>query len=230
MIEQRLGRDIAHVLFAGLVIMATTLPPAFAQTQPRHSQFISDLPELRENPNYRGSFRWEKIDHALQPYTRFLIDPIQYFIAPDSPYKGVTVKELAVIGGTLQNKIIQALTPNYAVVTSRAPGVARIRFAITNIKFRRKKGEPVVPGLLGYLPATFVLNTVVKEVESSTVLTEARIEVIVEDSVSGERLAVGIDTRFAMKRASGKHSWDAVTADFDHYAKRVRNYIDEDHR
>lgn len=228
-IEHQLGRGIARVLFAGLVLMATSLPPTFAQAQPKNSEFISDMPALRENPNAPGDFLWQKNDRALQPYTRFLIDPIQFFVAPDSPYKGVTVKELAVIGGTLQNKIMQALTPKYAVVTSRGPGVARIRIAITNIKFRRKKGEPVVPGLFGYLPATFILNTVVKEVAASTELTEARVEMIAEDSVSGERLAIGIYPRSA-KRAGGKDSWDAVTEDFDRYAKRIRTYIDEDHR
>lgn len=229
MMAHRHGFGIARALFTGLVLMATTLPAAFAQAQPANSEFIKDLPALQANPKIPGTFRWEKDDRALQPYSLYLIDPIQFFIAPDSPYKGVTVKELTVIGSTLRSKIVQALDPEYAVVASRAPRVARIRIAITNIKFQEEKGEPVVGGALGFLPVTFILNKVVQEVDRSTELTDARAEFIVEDSVTGERLVGAIDPR-STERSGDEDSWDAVTEAFDLYAKAIRAYIDEDHR
>lgn len=229
MMIQRYGFSVMHAFVAGLVFISILLPAEIARAQPTSSEFIRDLPTLQGSPNIEGTFRWQKNDRALQPYSRFLIDPIQFFIALDSPYRGVTVKELAVISSTLRNKLLQALDPEYAVVANRSLGVARMRIAITNIKLKQEKGEPLVSGPLGFLPVTFILNKVVEEVESSTELTEARAEIIIEDSISGERLVVAIDPR-SSKRSADTDSWEAVTEAFDLYAKAIRAYIDEGHR
>ena len=123
---------------------------------------------------------------------------------------------------------MDALEPDYAVVSKPGPGIARLQLAVTDVRLKRKRGKGIVPGPLKFLPAGFLINTVAEEAGKSTELDDASTEMEILDSVTGERLVVTIDPQ-TKDRTKSEPSWDALTSAFTKYAATIKIYIDADH-
>ena len=217
-------KTIASVMMF-LITLVVALGPGFAQ--PKNSEFLSDLPAMKPYPAIQGVYYWEKEENPLRSYKRFILDPVQFFIHPQSSYKGIKPGELQIIGQALRAKIMDALEPDYAIVNKPGPGIARLRYAVTDLRLRKKSGKGFIGGPLKFVPSVMVINTVAKEAGKSAELNDATTETEILDSVTGERLVVAIDPK--KLRTEKEPSWDALISLFTKYATQLKNYIDEAH-
>ncbi len=230
----------------GLIIALTMAftSQAWAATQPKGSGFIDKLPSLKSIPGLEGTWGWDSSGFQQKNYNKIYLDPIEIFIAPDSKYKGLNPDHLKTLTDTMRAALIEALDPDYPVVSKPGPGVLRLRLAITNVylgKPKHKFGQ--------YTPIGLIASGVKKAKGTSKKnysLQNASVESEMFDSQSGERLAVRIDTKpikvseQTKKNAWGdddeegeqkaaKMSWETVVESMRFYSEHFRKRMDKAH-
>ncbi len=190
---------------------------AFLQTSPAGaSEFISDMPELSQDPDRAGAMIWESPDFKREDYTRVMIEPITIYISPESKEKGLKANELKALADGFVEAVTISLEPDIPVVSQPGPGVLYIRAALVDVKMDNKKR-----GLLGYTPIGFVITAAANAAGARIILKDAVLEVEVLDSVSGKRL--GVLTDKAPSSADGENpSWDSISQTLTYYAKRFK--------
>ena len=191
----------------------------------KSSGFITDMPELVPDEQRPDSMKYRVPGANLKDYTKFMIDPIEIWYAPDSKYKGIEPDTLKAIADSLRDTIVYELEPDWPVVSRPGPGVLGIRMAVTNVHAKKKKR-----GLLGYTPAGLVVTTAIAAAGKNISLEDAVIEIEFIDSATNERLAVVISrTADWPTSIKGKTSWEEIQTTLEYIAKRLRSKIDLEH-
>jgi uncharacterized protein DUF3313 len=213
------------VLFISLSFLLASA--GLAASGEKHSGFIENYPAFEADKDQKGAEIYRKPGTKLNEYTKIMIDPIEIWYADDSKYKGITPEAMKALSDAFRAAIVEALEPDYPVVSKPGAGVLGLRLAITNIYVKKKRR-----GLLGYTPVGIVAVAAKKAVMGQSIsLVNATIEVEMLDAGSNERLGVLID--------SGPHapddkkekltSWEEVEAVLQFYAKRFRTRMDAEH-
>lgn len=193
-------------------VLVLSLQTTFATA----SDFIENMPQLAQDPDRPGAMIWEKPGFNRADYTRVMIEPITIYISPDSKEKGLNADELKVLADGFVEAVTNTLEPEIPVVNQPGPGVMYIRAALVDVKMANKKR-----GLLGYTPVGLVVTTAANAAGARVILADARLEVEVLDSVSGERLGVLADK--APTAAGDKDlSWESIGKTFTYYAERLK--------
>ena len=191
----------------------------------KSSGFITDMPKLVKDEVIAGGMRYRVPGADLKNYTKFMIDPIEIWYAPDSKYKGIEPDTLKSIADTLRATITYELEPDWPIVSRPGPGVMVIRMAITNVHAKKKKR-----GLLGYTPAGLVVTTAIAAAGKNISLQDAVIEMEFIDSASNERVGVAVShTEDWPESKKGKTSWEEIQNKLKAIAQRMRAKIDEEH-
>jgi hypothetical protein len=201
--------------FKVLVVVVVTLlaSSSWAENVSR-SNFIGGSPQFEADKDMPGAMIYQKPGLDVSKYTKVLIDPIEFFVAEDSDYKGLDPDEAKSLADALRQAITQELEPDYPVVNEAGPGVLGIRLAITNVDMKKKKR-----GLLGYTPIGLVMTTAGNLAGMRMELTSARIEAEVLDGATNEQLAALVDP--FNSEAKDKVSWENVGKRLGFYAKRL---------
>ncbi len=191
----------------------------------KYSGFITDMPKLVKDEVIAGGMRYRVPGVTLENYTKFMIDPIEIWYAPDSKYKGIDPDTLKTIADTLRATITFELEPDWPIVSRPGPGVMGMRIAITNVNAKKKKR-----GLLGYTPAGLVVTTAIAAAGKNISLQDAVIEMEFIDSASNERVGVAVShTEDWPESKKGKTSWEEIQNKLKAIAQRMRAKIDEEH-
>lgn len=233
----------------GLIIAITMAftSQAWAAAQPKESGFIDKLPSLKSIPGLEGTWGWDKPGFQLKNYDKIYLDPIEVWVAPDSKYKGLNPDHLKTLTDTMRAALIEALEPDYPVVSRPGPGVLRVRLAITNVYLGKPKhrfGQYTPIGLL----ASGVKKATGKSKKNFT-LKNASVEAEMFDSQNGERLSVRIDTKPVkvtekkkkvteeeeeddewgepQSKKAAKMSWETVVESMRFYSKHFRARLDQ---
>lgn len=213
------------ILHAALSILCCLLfvptSPLFA-ADTYHSGFLPDYNKLQPDPTDAGTLRFAPDEKALGKYDKFLLTPIEIWYSPDTKYRGVSPDEMKAISDSVHAAIVDALEPDYAVVTKPGPGVAIIDVAITNVDLQKKKR-----GLLGYTPVGLVVTSAMRAAGMNTSLTDARLEFHAADSESGELIGMMVSRYPGEKK--DKLEWEQIGKLADWYAKRFRARLDAAH-
>lgn len=200
---------------------------AFA-APPTTAGFIQDQPPLEPVPGVEGAWGWEAAGDPIAKYDKLILDNIEIFLAPDSPYKGIDATQMQAISMTMNGLFHEALEPEYPIVSQAGAGVMRASMAITNVIITKKKR-----GLLGYTPVGLVVGGIssVADALSNISLEKAIVEAIFTDSVTGERLVVRIATKpFSQAGVGeGEMSWETLESAFRFYAQNTRKQLDKAH-
>jgi len=214
------GKFVALLL--GVAISGTAL------AQVPTAQFLDSVPELKPVPGVEGSYGWDNPKLQVASYDKLFLDNVQVFLAPDSPHKGIDASQMAALTATLRAAMVDALEPDYPVVSKPGPGVMRLSLAITNVKISKRK-----KGLINYTPVGLVVGGLRRMADafSNVSLKAATVEADIVDIQTGERIAVRIATRpFAQANLEeGKMSWDVLESAFGFYAGEVRTALDRAH-
>ena len=112
-----------------------------------------DHPEITLQPGPPGGakMRWLKSGVDFSKYHRLMLDPVVFFFAPDSEYKGMDPQELKGLADAFKRRLVDTLKKEYPIVASPAPDVARLRLAITDLR----QSLPVICAITADSPIGF---------------------------------------------------------------------------
>jgi hypothetical protein len=218
------------MLLITVVIVSTLLTSiAWAGAAGQYSGFLDDYPKFEPDKDRKGAMIYRKAGLDLKPYSKVLIDPIEIWIARDSQYKGIKPDEMKVLADAFRQAIVEALEPEYPVVSRPGPGVLGIRLAITDVQIKKKKR-----GLLGYTPVGLVVTTGIAMAGKNISLVDATIEAELLDAQSNDRLGALIDQQSDVRAKTKegtkeKTSWEEIESTLRFYANRLRGRLDAEH-
>lgn len=212
--------NLTKSLFVLLISFYFMAPAVAAQ----NSGFLDDYSGLQADPDRSGAMVYRKSGVTLGAYNKIVISPVEIWYHPDTKYKGVSPDEMKVLADTFSGILTNELEPDYPVVGSTGKGVLVVRFAITNIKMKKKKR-----GLLGYMPIGAAV-TALKDVAGKRItLSDATIEAELLDGESGEQLGTLVDSLSESVSKDDKPSWESLEQALIFYAKRFRSRLDAEH-
>jgi len=171
--------------------------------------FLSDYSKLKKESDSTLRYVNEK---AARRYSSFIVDPVQVRFYSGSPSEGkLTVQQLSDLTNYAHLKLIEAIQgAGKTVVEQPAPGVARVRVALTDIK----KSTAV-----SILPQASLLGAGIGG---------ASMEAEVVDSMTGKQIGAvvqsGIGSRIPFTNLG---DLDAAKTVIDGWAKRVQERLIE---
>jgi hypothetical protein len=162
-------------------------------------------------------------------FNSVLVDQPEIFIAEDSRYKGAKGDHLKQLADVARFAMIERLEAGgWPVADEAGPGVAYMRWAISDLYLKKKKR-----GLLSYTPVGMVVHTTsqaaVKDLWKKIDIVELGLKMEVIDSVNQEILAAGIARR-GTRKTNGKEAelvtWEELDALFKTVGERGRCALD----
>lgn len=198
--------SIVFVIMVGFFLIITS---GCAKTAARKTGFLSDYSRLEPSED---SLRYINMKR-LGNYSQFIVEPVVVYLhgvpqgkRPDRE----TQKELA---NYLHNAIVDAISDRYMIVSQPAPGVAKLRVAITDVE-----------------KSSAALNILPQTKMTGLGLGGASMEGEVLDSRSGEQIGAVIQSQKGKRLSmSGIKKWGDAKAVMDEWAKRFRERLDEAH-
>jgi len=186
-----------------------------------------DHPEITLQPGPPGGakMRWLKPGVDFSKYHRLMLDPVVFFLASDSEYKGMDPQELKGLADAFRRRLVDTLKKGYPIVESPAPDVARLRFAITDLRQSRPDICGITAdGLIGF--GEKGRQTRNGQLWSGSGATAG--ELIVFDSMSQDVIAATKDRRtFGLKEKFTR--WGSAEDAFQFWAERLRSFMDRVH-
>jgi len=186
-----------------------------------------DHPEITLQPGPPGGakMRWLKPGVDFSKYHRLMLDPVVFFLAPDSEYKGMDPRELKELADAFRRRLVDTFKKEYPIVASPAPDVARLRFAITDLR----QSRPVLSGIAP--DGLKVSGEKNRQKRTGLLWTGSGAtagELIVFDSMSQDVIAATKDRRtFGLKEKFTK--WGSAEDAFQFWAERLRSFMDRVH-
>jgi hypothetical protein len=173
--------------------------------------FISDYSNLE--PAGDNSMRYLAPDNAMASYSSFIIDPVKIHYHAQAEGKDTPREDAENLAIYMRGALVDAIADKYKVVSSPAPGVARIRIALTDIK----KSSPA----MNVLPQTKLIGMG---------LGGVAMEGEIVDTQSGRQLAALIESKLGERLSlDGLSDWGDAKAIIDGWAERLRVRLDEAH-
>jgi putative nucleotidyltransferase with HDIG domain len=186
-----------------------------------------DHPEITLQPGPPGGakMRWLKPGVDFSKYHRLMIDPVVFFFAPDSEYKGMDPQELKGLADAFKRRLVDTLKKEYPIVASPAPDVARLRFAITDLR----QSLPGICAITADSPIGFGKKSRQKgagHLWSGSGATAG--ELMVFDSMTQEVILAAKDWRtIGLKEKFTK--WGSAEDAFQFWAERIKLFTDGAH-
>ena len=186
-----------------------------------------DSPEIRLEPGPPGGakMRWLKPEVDFARYHRLMLDPVVFFFAPDSEYKGMDPQELKGLADAFRRRLVDTLKKGYPIVASPAPDVARLRFAITDLRQSRPDSYGITAdGSIGFGKKSRQKRE--GQLWSGSGATAA--ELVVFDSMTHDVIAASKDKRtFGLKEKFTR--WGSAEDAFQFWAERLKSFMDKVH-
>ena len=184
-----------------------------ACAKPTKTGFLDDYSQLSPSPHAQGAYSYfnPNPSNSLGQYSKFIIEPIYAFLTPEERQE-ISDTELRELIEYFHTQIVLAIGDEYAIVQKPAPGVARVRIAITDID----DAEPI----LNIHPAMIL---------SGIGLGGACMEGEVLDSETGERIAAVIDCQKGRRGLAGLKKYEQSKHVLKEWAERLRARLDEAH-
>lgn len=177
---------------------------------------------LEPGPPGGARMRWLKPGVDFSKYHRLILDPVVFFFAPDSEYKGMDPQELKKLADAFKQELVESLKRGYPIAKAPGPDVVRIRFAITDLRQNR----PVVGSIPLEGPIALGRGNLKKQTYTSwsgSGVTAA--ELIVFDSMTQEVVAAAKDDKaIGLKEKFTK--WGSAEDAFKYWADRLRAFLD----
>ncbi len=206
----------------GVVFLIST---AVAEDLP-FSGFLGDksvYEKLKPGPEGGAKLRWLKPGVDFKNYNKFMVDSVIFYLADDAQYKGIDPQEMKEMADSFNKEIVAAFKDKYPIVTDPGTDVARIRFAITNVK----PSKPGISAVTSILPIGLVVSTVKKGATGGwSGSGQTGTELIALDSTTNDVIAMAVDQQEAAfsERFS---KWGSATDAFKFWSARLVKFIDD---
>lgn len=180
---------------------------------------------LEPGPSGGAKMRWLKPGVDFARYKRVILDKVLFFFAPDSEYKGIDPQELKGLADAFKRQLVDSLKKTYPIVATPGPDVARIRFAITDLR----QNHPVLGDLTTDEPIGLGKDNVKRRAATSWSGSGAtETELLVFDSLTQNVIAAAKDSRtIGLKEKFTK--WGAAEDAFQFWADRLKKFLDQAH-
>jgi hypothetical protein len=191
-----------------------------ARYSTKESGFLKDYSMLKEGGSDEALLLYKSSDANWSKYSKVMIEPVQLWAGDDSDIKELDKKELDNIMSLLTGSLKSSLSKDFQLVDTSGAGTLKIRIALTE----GEASEPVTDTLSSIVPITLALTYLSKVATGSHLsVGKASVEFEVLDSMTGERLAAGMDSRYGGKGGvSDKfESWADVKESFKYWGDKL---------
>lgn len=198
----------AHFKPATFLVGCALLAGCASTISPPPSGFLGNYDELQTRPTDPGLLWWERDGFNWHDYRGVILDPLSVYYHPSAHGSEIRPEELQELTDAFREAVIRQLGEDFPVVDQAAPDILRVRCAITD----------VIP----VRPAVNVVSSLVAFVAVD--VGGAAIEVEFLDSVTGERLAAGVDQKLgkSIDGLSGFTRFGQAEKAFDEWAEELR--------
>jgi hypothetical protein len=167
------------------------------------------------------TLRWVRPDLDANKYNKFMVDYVTFAMAPDSEYKGIDANEMKTLADAASLALVNAIKAKYEVVSEPGPDVARVRFAITDLK----QSRPALSAVTTVVPVGLAISLVKKGTSDEWTgggMTKG--EVLILDSMTNQVIAAGYGDYSA---AFGERftKWGQVEAAFTKWGNQIDNAL-----
>ena len=201
---------VVMALFAMLVGCAGT-------QQQGYSGFLKDYPKMEKGPG-DVDLRYLKPGVDFGKYNKIMMDEVVFFFKADADYKGIHPDEILELRDAFHEIYIQELGD--MLTDKPGPDVARMRLAVTDLE----PSSPVSGTMTTVVPVGLAVSVVKRGATGEYMgIGSASCEVEFLDSLSNERIAVGIDKYEGGKLDIGKLS--PAKAAFHYWGERLMNFV-----
>lgn len=195
------------IVVLALAVLSTGCTASRAvRSVPAESGFPGDSSGLQKNPDFPSALVYVKPGVQWGKYSAIELESAGLYLTDTST--APSPEDQTLLAGMLYNTMTAELGKSFELVTTPAPSALRVRTAWSQIP--SAKGRPLVP--------TFHYGPI------AIAIPQLRITTDVRDSVSGERLAAGVDARTETQAPIGRSSYerwgDNVQAPIDYWSKR----------
>ena len=212
-------------LVAGLVLVIVLAACATTrQTRSvEKSGFLGDYSQLREGEGDEAQLVYINRLANFSRYDAVIIDSVTFWRSGDSQ---ISEEDQQMLTDQLYLSLDTKLKENgFATVKRPGPNVLRLRAAITEAR----GAKVVANAVTSIVPQARLITTLGGMATDTAVLVGAAgIEAELTDSLSGERLAAGVDERVGTKAIRGAFGeWKHVTEAFDYWADRIATRLQQ---
>jgi len=216
---------IKLLTLAGIfMFLITGCSSTFQTRKVTTSGFLGDYSQLEKGGKDEAQMRYINLRADFNAYTRILMDPVKFYSDKNCKIEGQDKKRIV---DYLDATIKEQLKTDYTFVNQPSAETMRLRVAITDAK-----GSKVVMDTVSSIIPIGMAVGLVKKVATGTNLSvgKARIEMDLQDSLTGERLAAAVDER-AGRKYTGKFDkfdkYHTVEDSFDYWAKKLKKRLKE---
>lgn len=212
-------------VYALALLLTTLVTGAVVAKEFMHSDFLSDYSHLKSSSDKYMGFKYlaPGSPDKMAKYSAIMIDQPEIFISADSRYKGMKPDDMKELADLFRGALARTLSESYLIVEQPGPNVLYVRFALSNLRLKKKKR-----GLLGYTPVGLVITTaktmMTSDLTKKIDLKGLVVEMEVLDSTNEEQLATLVETRTGSK--ADPASWSELEALIDVYSLRVLCRLD----
>lgn len=197
---------------------STTTAPSAQSVE--FSGFLGDYKGLETGGPDSAVYFYAKPGLSLADYTRVIIEDPEILLSEET-LEDIEDEDIATVVAFAKQagESFQEVIP---VTEEPGPGVLRVRWAITDLKPASKAN--IATGLL--LPARVVSKALKVGTGTYLFVGQIGVEAEVVDSVTGERLIAGVDTRVGANAIGNVGStWGDVEDAFDLWADRFASNL-----
>lgn len=217
-------KKTAKIMLAVVIVLVFVAPTAFSADVP-FSGFLGDptvYDLLKPGPEGGVKLRWLKPDVDFKKYNKFMVDSVIFFLADESEYKGLDPQEMKEMADEFNKELAAALEGKYPIVAEPGPDVARIRFAITNIR----PSKPGISAVTSIIPIGLGVSIIKKGASGGwSGSGETAAELMVLDTMTNEVIAIAVDQQTAAfsERFS---AWGSAKDAFKFWSERLVLFMD----
>lgn len=231
---KKVSRLITAIVLAALCMMMLSCATTSTTTTPA-SKIVGDenlsgflgsptvYDQLRPGPEGGAKLRWLKPGTDFKKYDKFMVDSVVFYLSDKADSKGIEPQEMKEMADEFNKALVTAFKDKYPIVTEPGPDVARIRFAITNVK----PSKPGVSAVTSVVPIGLGISLIKKGATGGwTGSGETGSEVMVLDTMTNEVIAMAVDQQTAAFESRFSKYGSASDA-FKFWSERVVAFIDD---
>lgn len=218
-------KTLAKIVLALVITSVFFTSVAFAGDMP-FSGFLGNqdaYDKLTPGPKDGAKMRWLNPEVKFGNYNKFMVDSVIFYLADDADYKGIDPQVMKDLADAFNKELVAAFAGKYPIVSEPGPDVARVRFAITNIK----QSRPGVSAVTSVVPVGLAASIAKRGVTGGWAGSgETCTELMVLDSATNEVIAMAADEQKAAFTSRFSRYGSANDA-FKFWSERLVKFIDD---
>jgi len=211
------------LLIYAVFIIATLNNTASAQSDFVQSGFLQDYSQLSPDPEVSSVRMYLPDTTDFDAYDKIMLWDIEFFLDPESEYKGISGKKLTAVAGQIQAYLEEGLGLRRELVNEVVVGEKTLvmRIAVSNIYAKRPTRK-----VRNFLPIGLVATGAKKAAGTDYVLSTAVLEAEAIDGQTGEVIGAIVALRLGETLAdakTGERKWEDIQAYLRVYADTLRD-------